>query len=168
MTATRVYLERALETMTDANTRALYDVTIICTTDDHQATYWMDRLSNGLCQNVSQDTNFPMVLAVSEDWDEGGAGNGLGTLYAYQKACRLAQDKYGIELADLLSKKDISIALYHTAGKGTRLAPLPASENNNKPGVVRTVYLYFFSSSFYYFLLDQLFVWLILEITHMS
>ena len=24
---------------------------------------------------------------------------------------------------------------YHTAGKGTRLAPLPGSENNNKPGV---------------------------------
>lgn len=28
-----------------------------------------------------------------------------------------------------------SIALYHTAGKGTRLAPLPGAENNNKPGV---------------------------------
>ena len=26
-------------------------------------------------------------------------------------------------------------ALYHTAGKGTRLAPLPGAENNNKPGV---------------------------------
>ena len=29
----------------------------------------------------------------------------------------------------------ISIGLYHTAGKGTRLAPLPGAENNNKPGV---------------------------------
>ena len=28
-----------------------------------------------------------------------------------------------------------SAAIYHTAGKGTRLAPLPGSENNNKPGV---------------------------------
>lgn len=28
-----------------------------------------------------------------------------------------------------------SVALYHTAGKGTRLAPLPGAENNNKPGV---------------------------------
>lgn len=25
--------------------------------------------------------------------------------------------------------------MFHTAGKGTRLAPLPGSENNNKPGV---------------------------------
>ena len=29
----------------------------------------------------------------------------------------------------------ISIGMYHTAGKGTRLAPLPGAENNNKPGV---------------------------------
>ena len=27
------------------------------------------------------------------------------------------------------------MAIYHTAGKGTRLAPLPGAENNNKPGV---------------------------------
>lgn len=139
MTLATTNIERALEAMTDPNNRALFDVTIVCTTDDHQADYWMNRLSNGICQKdaASTETVFPIVLAVSEDWSEGGAGNGLGTLYAYQKACRLAQDKFGIDLADLLRKKDISAALYHTAGKGTRLAPLPASENNNKPGVVR-------------------------------
>ena len=27
-----------------------------------------------------------------------------------------------------------AVAIYHTAGKGTRLAPLPGAENNNKPG----------------------------------
>jgi hypothetical protein len=37
-------------------------------------------------------------------------------------------------LSDLVAGK-ISIGLYHTAGKGTRLAPLPGAENNNKPGV---------------------------------
>ena len=77
-----------------------------------------------------------MVLAVSEDWSAGGAGNGLGTLYAYQKACKLAQKLHEVDIADLLNQGKISAALYHTAGKGTRLAPLPASENNNKPGVV--------------------------------
>ena len=34
-----------------------------------------------------------------------------------------------------LASGEMSCALYHTAGKGTRLAPLPGSENNNKPGV---------------------------------
>jgi len=78
---------------------------------------------------------FPIVLAVSEDWAPGGAGNGLGTLYAYEKACRLAKSKHGIDMEQMMSEGKISAALYHTAGKGTRLAPLPASENNNKPGV---------------------------------
>lgn len=32
-------------------------------------------------------------------------------------------------------ESQISVGLYHTAGKGTRLAPMPGSENNNKPGV---------------------------------
>lgn len=76
-----------------------------------------------------------MVLAVSEDWDKGGAGNGLGTLYAYEKACRVALEKFGVDLKGKLDNKEVSAALFHTAGKGTRLAPLPASENNNKPGV---------------------------------
>ena len=37
------------------------------------------------------------VLAVYEDW-EGGAGNALGTLYAYKKATTLAESK-GYDLA---------------------------------------------------------------------
>jgi hypothetical protein len=84
------------------------------------------------------------VIAVSEDWsDPSGAGNGLGTLYAWKKACEYAKSSSNVnggnpDLESLLQQGTISAALYHTAGKGTRLAPLPASENNNKPGVVRT------------------------------
>jgi len=117
--------------------RSLYDVTIICTTDDYQAAYWMERLGSGICakDEGAISGSFPIVLGVSEDWAKGGAGNGLGTLYAYQKACRLAEERYGVDVASLLGKGEISAALYHTAGKGTRLAPLPASENNNKPAV---------------------------------
>ena len=82
-----------------------------------------------------------VVLAVHEDW-EGGAGNGLGTLYAYKKACAAATLR-DIDLPQLL-RDGASVALYHTAGKGTRLAPLPGSENNNKPGgtITGTSYSY--------------------------
>eukprot|EP00521_Asterionellopsis_glacialis_P006282 CAMPEP_0195281232 /NCGR_PEP_ID=MMETSP0707-20130614/634_1 /TAXON_ID=33640 /ORGANISM="Asterionellopsis glacialis, Strain CCMP134" /LENGTH=543 /DNA_ID=CAMNT_0040340101 /DNA_START=76 /DNA_END=1707 /DNA_ORIENTATION=+ len=129
-------LEAAIAAMTDSTSRSLYDVTIICTTDDYQAEYWMKRLSEGVCRAESgTDSKFPMVLAVSEDWGPGGAGNGLGTLYAFQKAAKLAKDQHDVDLDALLAEKKISAALFHTAGKGTRLAPLPASENNNKPGV---------------------------------
>ena len=40
----------------------------------------------------------------------------------------------GVDLAAAM-KDGAAVALYHTAGKGTRLAPLPGAENNNKPGV---------------------------------
>lgn len=134
-----VIIEAAISAMTSTTNPALFDVTIICTTDDFQASYWMDRLSSGICKSSSSasGSNYPMVLAVSEDWgSSSGAGNGLGTLYAFQKACNVAKEKYGVDLASELMEGKISAALYHTAGKGTRLAPLPASENNNKPGVV--------------------------------
>jgi hypothetical protein len=123
--------ENALQEAVAAMGQYFFDVTIICTTDDHQAEYWMDVLGSGLLSSKK-------VLAVSEDWTaSGGAGNGLGTLYAWKKACALAATKYSFDLAAELSTGNISAALYHTAGKGTRMAPLPASENNNKPGVVR-------------------------------
>lgn len=109
-----------------------FDVTIICTTDDHQAEFWMSKLNMAV-----EGEQFPLVLAVSEDWGGSGAGNGLGTLYAWKKACAFAQAKYQLDLVSLLGEGKISASLYHTAGKGTRMAPLPASENNNKPGVVR-------------------------------
>ena len=142
MTSSTDIIESAMSAMTNATSPALFDVTIVCTTDDYQAAYWMDRLSKGICKNLnngasSSSSVYPMVLAVSEDWSSSaGAGNGLGTLYAYQKACRVAKSKYNIDLDDELMAGKVSAALYHTAGKGTRLAPLPASENNNKPGVV--------------------------------
>ena len=125
--------EEAVTAMTLPENR--FDVTIICTTDDHQAAFWMSKL-----KSPTKGSLFPLVIAVSEDWNaSGGAGNGLGTLYAWKKACKYAMENIGdgLDLADLLAKGEISASLYHTAGKGTRMAPLPASENNNKPGVVR-------------------------------
>ena len=121
----------ALQEAVSAMGHYFFDVTIICTTDDYQAEYWMDVLSTGLLSGGKK------VLAVSEDWTaSGGAGNGLGTLYAWKKACALATARYNFDLAAELAAGSVSAALYHTAGKGTRMAPLPASENNNKPGVV--------------------------------
>ena len=137
MTATNSRFEAAVTAMTMPEN--CFDVTIICTTDDYQAEFWMGKLSAGL-KKSEESSHFPMVIAVSEDWAPSGAGNGLGTLYAWKKAVALAKTKYNLteDLDSLLLKGEISAALFHTAGKGTRMAPLPASENNNKPGVVRT------------------------------
>ncbi|CAI5729487.1 unnamed protein product [Peronospora destructor] len=108
-----------------------YDVVIVCTSTSHQAQYWQDRLMATRGTISPKDAK---VIAVFEDWDS-GAGNGLGTLYAYNKAVTTGKKLYGIDIPALLAASIISVALYHTAGKGTRLAPLPGSEKNNKSGV---------------------------------
>lgn len=107
-----------------------YDVTIVCASDQQQAKFWQQRLTEG--KGTVVPTNSAVVV-VDEDW-EGGAGNFLGTLYAWKKACAKHKEATSEDLAVALSK-GASVALFHTAGKGTRMAPLPGSENNNKPGV---------------------------------
>lgn len=106
------------------------DVIIVSTSSQAQADYWQRRLDAGRGQVCPART---VIIALEEDWP-GGAGNGLGTLYAWEKACRLAKAGDGTDLPGLLRKGN-SVAIYHTAGKGTRLAPLPGSECNNKPAV---------------------------------
>lgn len=56
--------------------------------------------SRGSC--VAKDA---VVLAVYEDW-AGGAGNALGTLYAYQKASALATTK-GLDLPGKLAAGEV-------------------------------------------------------------
>jgi hypothetical protein len=110
-------------------TRTGYDVVIVCTSNETQAAYWQVRLAGGSVVPANCT-----VLAVDEDW-EGGAGNALGTFYAYQKACKKALAEGKGDIHAQLQAGTISVGMYHTAGKGTRLAPLPGAENNNKPGV---------------------------------
>ena len=75
-------LEVACDAMTQQE-KYHFDVTIICTTDDHQAEFWMSQLESSIGKPEG-DSKFPMVIAVSEDWNSSGAGNGLGTLYAWR------------------------------------------------------------------------------------
>jgi hypothetical protein len=96
-----------------------------------QEKFWQARLEATRGQAAIPSA---VVLAVHEDWAADGAGNGLGTLYAYTKAKAKAKAELGIDL-DAKLKAGWAVGMYHTAGKGTRLAPLPGSENNNKPGV---------------------------------
>jgi hypothetical protein len=108
-----------------------FEVVIVCCSTEQQAKYWQKRLEGGRGSVISKQS---IVLAVHEDWP-GGAGNALGTLYAFQNAARTAKERHGIDIEAQLRAGEVSIGLYHTAGKGTRLAPLPGAENNNKPGV---------------------------------
>ncbi|KAL1522527.1 hypothetical protein AB1Y20_017514 [Prymnesium parvum] len=103
-----------------------FDYVVVCCSNLSAETFWQARLE----KTLGEVTGFAgKVVCVHEDWN-GGAGNGLGTLYAFQKACA----KSGVDLTKAMFD-GASVAIYHTAGKGTRMAPLPGAENNNKPGV---------------------------------
>lgn len=106
------------------------DVIVVCTSSPAQEVYWQHRLEATRGQICPPDA---LILAVHEDWP-GGAGNGLGTLYALQQAARKARHLAGVDLFARV-RAGAALAIYHTAGKGQRLAPLPGSESNNKPGV---------------------------------
>jgi hypothetical protein len=108
-----------------------YDAVIVCTSNPAQEAYWQKRLSATRGQAAREGA---LILAVHEDWLGDGAGNGLGTLYAYTKARDKAKAEFSIDLDERI-RSGWAVGMFHTAGKGTRLAPLPGSENNNKPGV---------------------------------
>jgi len=100
------------------------DVIIIVTSNERQCNEWESRIKKA----------FPYVqevIAVCEDWP-GGAGNGLGTLYAFKKA----EEKINRHsLLDMLSK-GASIFLYHTAGIGKRLWPLTGVHHGDKSAII--------------------------------
>ena len=102
------------------------DIVIISTSCPKQAAYWQQRLEETRGTVCSRHAE---IIVIHEDWP-GGAGNALGTFYAFQKA----SEQSGIDLLERQAE-GAALAIYHTAGKGTRLAPLAGSEGNNKSGV---------------------------------
>ena len=106
------------------------DIIIISTNTLQQEIFWQKRLKELRGLVCKPDA---IVIAIHEEWS-GGAGNGLGTLFAYYKAQEKARFMYGIDLYEL-QKKGASVAIYHTAGQGKRLFPITASEANDKSAV---------------------------------
>jgi hypothetical protein len=101
-----------------------FDVIIAVSSDRDQAEFWQSRLGAS-CGSVTGRKS--QIISVDEDWP-GGAGQLLGTLYAWEKAqatCNLNE----------ILRSGGSVAMYHTAGKGMRMAPLPAAEANNKSAI---------------------------------
>ncbi len=101
-----------------------FDVIIVVSSSDDQANFWQQRLTASRGAVIGSKTR---VISLEEDWS-GGAGQLLGTLYAWKKAQAI------LDLNGILENGG-TIAMYHTAGKGTRMAPLPASETNNKSAI---------------------------------
>ena len=101
-----------------------FDVIIIVSSSSDQAEFWQQRLRATSSSVIGHKTR---VISVEEDW-AGGAGQLLGTLYAWNKANTIFDLNRMLETGG-------TVAMYHTAGKGTRMAPIPAAEANNKSAI---------------------------------
>jgi hypothetical protein len=101
-----------------------FDVVVIVSSSKDQAEFWRHRLRATKGLVIADKTR---IISVEEDWS-GGAGQLLGTLYAWKKT------RETLDLDSVLLGGG-SVAMYHTAGKGTRMAPLPAAEANNKSAI---------------------------------
>ena len=89
-----------------------FDCVVVCTSNVAQEHCWQKRLESTRGQAAKEDA---IIIVVHEDWSSGGAGNGLGTLYAYTKA-RIKATCMGHDLDSMLVTGK-SIGIYHTAGK---------------------------------------------------
>lgn len=107
------------------------DIIIICSSSPYLSVFWEKRI-----QTTREYLFHPeaIIICVDEDWASGGAGNGLGTLYAYKKASIKAKTQLGIDLLQEQAQ-GAAIVMYHTAGQGKRLAPLTISEYGIKSAV---------------------------------
>ncbi len=106
------------------------DIVIVSVSSLEQEEFWQKRLSETKGQVLKEGA---LHVVINEDWP-GGAGNGLGSLYAYQKAREKAFVQHKVDLYQK-QREGYSIALYHTAGEGKRLYPVTASEYGNKCAV---------------------------------
>ena len=125
------YMTSPAETRASSLTQILavesFTYIVVCCTDASQAQYWTERL-----ESVHSIVHRGKVICTHEaDWN-GNAGNGLGTLYAFECTQQIAQDKFQINLQEEMAN-GASIGLYHIAGKGTRLAPLPGLKLTTNP-----------------------------------
>lgn len=124
-------LKENIRAMDVSKTSVGMDIVIVCCQNEEQEHYWQKRLKQTTGSIVKPSA---IVIVVQEDW-AGGAGNGLGSLYAYQKAREKGYIEYKIDIFQK-QREGHSVALYHTAGEGRRLYPLTASEYGNKSAVV--------------------------------
>jgi hypothetical protein len=131
------------------------DIVIVVSSSCDGADFWQKRLTgaDGIKGSGAIVKDSAIVLSVSESNWRGPAGNGLGTINAFYQAGYKAKELGLIDTAgddidgifrafsDHAAGK--SVFMFHTAGKGTRLAPLTAAEYNSKsriklPGEVKT------------------------------
>lgn len=102
-----------------------FDVVIIVSSNNN-SNYWKERLKKTRKKILPKKTK---LFCVEEKWkNKEGAGQLLGTLNAFLEIQKILK-------IEKILKNGGNVAIYHTAGKGKRMAPLCGTEKNNKPAI---------------------------------
>ncbi len=102
-----------------------FDWIIIVFSNKKQAEFWQNRMNKFKGKIVGKNTK---IISQHENWKGGGAGQLLGTLYAFHKANKN-------HILENALKDGKAVAIYHVAGQGKRMAPLTFSEGGNKAAI---------------------------------
>lgn len=103
-----------------------FDVVVVVASSAEAANFWRQRLERVHSQVLGADTE----LVVTEEVWTGGAGNGLGTLHGLEQA-EAELNRRGRSLWRALADGK-SVGIWHTAGQGRRLYPLPIHHRGDK------------------------------------
>jgi len=95
-----------------------FDYIIIVSSTKEQSIFWKNRFEALKGQILPNNAK---IISIEENWP-GGAGQFLGTLYAFKKA-------------KILKQKGKKIAIYHTSGMGKRMAPISLTEQAGKTAI---------------------------------
>jgi|GEM_PF-1853797 len=121
------------------------DVVVIVSAQESERRYWKERLEAMKGQVIGRDT---VVFSVLESYGGGvPPGNGLGSLLAYQSAREESPSQAGVSWKALMERikrqkgRDANIAIYHTAGFGSRVWPITGSEFGSKSRISMPRYL---------------------------
>ncbi len=121
------------------------DIVIVVSAQESERRYWKQRLESMRGQVIGKDTT---VFSVLESYGAGSPpGNGLGSLLAYQSARQESKEQAGISWKSLMDKvrrekgREATIAIYHTAGFGSRVWPITGSEYGSKSRITMPRYL---------------------------
>ncbi len=121
------------------------DIVIIVSAQESERRFWKTRLEGLRGQVIGKDTT---VFSVLESYGAGSPpGNGLGSLLAYQSAREESKEQAGVSWKTLMEKikrekgREATIAIYHTAGFGSRVWPITGSEYGSKSRITMPRYL---------------------------
>ncbi len=103
-----------------------FDVVIVVASSRESSAFWQQRLGRVRSQVLGTHAE----LVVTEEVWTGGAGNGLGTLHGLEQA-EIELNRRGRSLWQALADGK-SVGMWHTAGQGKRLYPLPIHHNGDK------------------------------------